>query len=298
MALIRPIIETLYMADGTPVQTARYEPSEKPICAIQMIHGFGEHIGRYDELGKAFARRGFAFIVYDQRGHGARGHLTERERKKDNGVAKDYSCFLDDIDEVYNAILIWYPGSDVLLMGHSMGGNIAANYLLRRSQERFKLAILETPWLRLFNPKAGYLLALARGLGKISPNFAITDKLNLDMVTRDTGKLLELKHDYTVRKIFHTRLSFRLYAQITDAGEYAIAEARNLRLPILLLCANDDRIVSPAAIRDFKSHSGANVEFKEYEHGYHALHNDIVREAELEDIVRFIEARLPIDRTS
>ena len=298
MALIKPITETLYMADGTPIQTARYEPAEKPIRAIQMIHGFGEHIGRYEEMGKAFARRGYAFIVYDQRGHGARGHLTERERKRDNGVARDYDCFLDDMGEVYNAIFKWYPGSDVLLMGHSMGGNIAINYLLRRTQEKHKLAIIETPWLRLYNPKAGYLLALARYLGKLSPNLAITDKLNLDMVTRDAGKLRELKHDYTVRKIFHTRLSFKLYVQITDAGEYAITEARNLRLPTLLLCANDDRIVSPVAIRDFKSHAGVNVEMKEYKQGYHALHLDIVRDAVLDDAVKFIEARLPTDRSS
>jgi len=298
MALIRPIMETLHMADGTPIQTARYEPAEQPACAIQMVHGFGEHIGRYDDLGKAFARRGFAFIVYDQRGHGARGHLTERERKRDNGVARDYDCFLDDIDEVYNAILKWYPGIDVILMGHSMGGNIAVNYLLRRTQEKHKMAIIETPWFRLYNPKAGYLLALARGLGKISPNLAITDKLNIDMVTRDAGKLRELKHDYMVRKIFHTRLSFKLYAQITDAGEYAIVEARSLRLPILLLCANDDKIVSPMAIRDFKRNAGMNVELKEYKQGYHALHIDIVRDVVIEDFVKFIEARLPTGRTS
>jgi lysophospholipase len=286
------------MADGTPIKTARYVNAEKPACAIQMIHGFGEHIGRYDEMGKALARRGFAFVVYDQRGHGARDHLTEKERKRDNGVAGDYDCFLDDMDEVYKAMRKWYPGIDVILMGHSMGGNIAVNYLLRRSQEKYKMAILETPWLRLCNPKPGYVLALARRLGKISPGFAITDKLNIDAITRDADKLRELKHDYTVCKIYHTRLSLRLYAQITDAGEYAITGARNLDLPILLLCANDDKIVSPAAIRDFKSRSGANVEIMEYEQGYHALHNDLIREAVMEDAVRFIERHLPTCRTS
>jgi len=267
---MKTTFEDVTMSGGVALRVARFEPETKPKGVVQFVHGFGEHVGMYEPLAQFFAGHGYAFVIHDQRGHGAMQDKTPAQRAKALGVVPAYQCFLDDITTLRGRIDEWFPGVRVILGGLSMGGNIVANYLERTPGPRYERAIIESPWLRLAKPMPGAVTALARVIGKATPSLAIASGLNLDVVTRDRQETAKLKAD----PLYHGRISFRLYSQILEAGEYAIAHAADIKLPALLMTGTSDQIVSVAAIRELASHAGPNLTLREYDGGFHCLHYD------------------------
>jgi len=251
------------MHDNVPLQVARFEPTGTPKGVIQAVHGFGTHIDKYKELADFFNTNGYAFVIHDQRGHGMMPGTTKEERKWLQGIIPEYKLFLDDIATIRGKISQWYPDIPVILYGQSMGGNISINYLLSRVQDGYAKVILESPWLRLYKPLSKALSMIVSILSAISYKLAIVNKLDpkklvrvaevatvdtdTNNVTADATNATDAHHevrDYKKDEYYHNRISFRLLKQVTDAGEYAIANARGISIPALVLCAGQDKIVS------------------------------------------------------
>lgn len=257
-----------------------------PKGILIVCHGFGEHIMMYKEFAQYLTDNNYACVIYDQRGHGEMDNISDRSKKF--GIIPNYKSFLDDIDVISNTIMSLHPGVPLILYGHSMGGNIAVNYLLNKDQHRFKCAILETPWLRLYRPFPDFVVTVARILAKLSPKLAITNKLNVNDITRDKQRKNEIKDD----ELYHNRISFQMFVDITDAGEKAMKNATNLTIPTLLICAGEDKIVCAKAIKEFNDETNSNVSLKRYEDAYHAVHSDINKKTYFEDITKFLDSEL------
>jgi len=287
MESIKPKYETLTMRDGSLIRTAWVDPLSPPKAVIHILHGFAEHINHYLELAYFFAGNGYACVIHDQRGFGEMPGKTKRQRKASQGIVSDYASFLDDIDIIREKIASVYPGIPLILYGHSMGGNIAASYLLKRAQEAYIKVILETPWLRLRKPPSGLLIVAARLLGSISPKFSVIRKIPPEEITRDIKKVE--KADALCDEYYHNRISLRLFTQIEDAGVEAIAGAARITAPVLLFIAGKDMLVAEGAIRAFHDNAGKNVVMEDYPDGYHSLHNDIVRDQVLARMLSFCE---------
>ena len=279
---MKKTVETICMADGQLIQLARFEPDGEPVAVMQFVHGFGEHIGMYGKLGQYFADNGVVFVIHDQRGHGEMPDKTPDERKRAWGVAR-YVNFLTDITDIRRRIGDWYPGLPVTLAGLSMGGNIVANYAERITQRPYANLVIESPWLRLAKPMPEAVTSFARVAGQVFPSFTISSGLKIDAVSRDVAETTRMKLD----KLYHDRISFKLYSQVLDAGEYAIAHAADIKLPTLLLDGTGDQIVSVEAVREFAKNAGANVTLKEFDGAFHALHQDIVKDEVLAAILDF-----------
>jgi alpha-beta hydrolase superfamily lysophospholipase len=286
--MVKSTQEMIKMHDGVAIRVARFEPSNKPVKVIQIIHGFGEGIEHYEETAEFFVRNGYACVIHDQRGFGKMPDKTPAQKQKARGVTLGYEYFLEDIKTLREKIARWYPELPVVIFGCSMGGNITSNYLLKYPQEQYEKAILEVPWLRLYKPLSKFALMTARILGKISRKLAISSHLNLDDISRDKDKINGLKND----GIFHDRISFQLLTEILNAGEYAVSNATRIALPTLLLCAGDDKIVSSKAIREFADKANKNVTFIEYPGGYHCLHMDIIDAQVLDAMLAFIQGNI------
>jgi len=276
--------ENLCMTDGELVRLVRFEPDDGAHGVIQFVHGFGEHIGMYEPVGQYFADHGFAFVIHDQRGHGEMLDKTPAERRRAWGVAR-YVNFLIDITEIRAHIAQWYPGLPVTLAGLSMGGNIVANYAERITQAPYERIVMESPWLRLAHPMPSAVTDFARVAGRVFPNFTISSHLDIDAVSRDKTETDKMKRD----ELYHDRISFKLYAQVLDAGEYAIEHAADIKLPALLMAGTGDQIVSVDAIREMAANAGPNLILKEFDGAYHALHQDINKAEVLATILDFCD---------
>ena len=250
---------------------------------VILSHGFGEHSGSYKELVEYLEQADYACVVFDQRGHGSFSGKSPEEREKLLGVISNYQDFLDDIDVIIDDIKQKMPGKPVILYGHSMGGNIVANYLLTRNQDDISCAVLESPWLGLYKELNPLVAFIAKILGNISPKFTIINKLPASDVTGDPEKV----KDYD-DPLYHNRISFRMFSGIKKACTYAVNNASKLTVPTYLAYAKNEKIVSNPAIQKFIDTCGQNVTVKEYE-SCHAIHNDIVRQEYYQDVIAYLD---------
>ena len=276
MKITRTTVKT---KDGIDIKTKLFDADDAPKGVILISHGFGEYIDMYDPFIDNLTEAGYTCVIFDQRGHGEDSKVAKMQ-----GVIPGYEYFMDDIDTVRAEIGKLYPETPVILYGHSMGGNIVANYLINKNQNAFVGAVLETPWLRLYKPQPKVVEGLAKVLGAISSKFAIVNKLRRHEVVRP----LEGHKTITDFPYYHNRISFRLFAAITKAGEYAIANANKITIPTLLICAEDDLVVCPDAIKEFGTNANPNMTVKIYDDAYHAIHADLASVRYVPDLIEFL----------
>ena len=267
--------EIISMKDHYRIRLGIFEPEQKAKAVVQLVHGCGEYTGHYLYLINALVNSGFICVMPDQRGHG----VLAAAKPKLQGRARAYESLISDVLEVRKIIGKKYPKLPVHLFGHSMGGNISLNVLLRNveHQKLYQKAVIESPWLALTNPPALLLQKLAELLGKMSPNVRVRTGLKVEAISR-RNDLVDL---VTKDGIYHEFLSLRLFSQIMEAGRFAQSQAANLKIPTLLFCGESDQICSPVAIRSFANNAGENLELIEVAEGYHALHLD----TEAEDFI-------------
>lgn len=268
-------------ADGAPVHLLRWEPDRDTLGVLQIVHGFGESAGRYTRWARRFTERRWAVYAHDLRGHGA----TPGKR----GVA-DFKTLLSDIDAVRDRIRVEQPGLPVALYGHSMGGTQVLRRLLEGTlyTDDYERAVVTGPWLAAYRSYPERLLPLARVLARVMPGFTLHAALRPAALSADTGHLAKTLEDGT----WHNHLGARLLTDALEAGQYILAHAAELRLPLLLLQGEQDRLVSPDAARAFARAAGAAVSLKLYPQR-HELHNDERRDEIFHDIMAFLDAQTP-----
>ncbi len=224
----------LVMADGQAL-FLRDWPCTQARGAVLIVHGLGEHSGRYERLARWFNQRGYAVRSYDQRGHGR----TEGPR----GALRHRDDLLEDLATVYHDYANHLP-VEPLLLGHSMGGLVAARAVLD-GRVVPPAMVLSSPALRSREP--AWMLRLAHGLARVAPNLPLRNGLKLDGLSHDAKVIAEYRQD----RFCHARVTPRLADVIFTSGTACIADAGTLAVPTLLLVAESDTLVDPAGSRAF-----------------------------------------------
>ncbi|MEI6457222.1 MAG: lysophospholipase, partial [bacterium] len=236
-----------------------------------LIHGLSDHAGRYRHVGSFFADSGYTMIIPDLRGHGRsfgkRGHFPSFDI-----VMEDISLFMAEARRRH-------PEMPVILYGHSMGGNLVLNYLIR-NMPRVAGAIVTSPWLRLNLKPALYKAILAISANRFFPSMTRPDGIIPSFLSHDE----EVVRKYIADPLVHSLISVRTYLEISRAGEYALKHAEKIGCPLLLMHVTDDRLTSFVASREFSNRVVANITFKAWEGLYHELHNEI----EKDEVLGFI----------
>jgi alpha-beta hydrolase superfamily lysophospholipase len=206
-------------------------------ATVLIVHGLGEHMGRYAALAQALNGWGYAVRAYDQYGHGAsqgpRGGLPTATRLLD-----DLALVVDQTRAGMAA------GQPLLLLGHSMGGLVAARFvaLQRRPLEGL---VLSSPALDPgLNPVQKLLVAV---LPALLPNLRVGNGLDARLISHDPAVVAAYQSDPLV----HDRIAARLARFIADDSAAVRAAASGWVLPTLLLYAGADRLVNPAGSRAF-----------------------------------------------
>lgn len=248
----------LTMRDGAAL-FVRDWPVSGAHRAVLLVHGLGEHCGRYDALAQWFNRRGYAVRSYDQRGHG--------RTPGQHGAIPRADALLEDLADIYTdyaASLGFAP----LLLGHSMGGLVALRTVLD-GRIAPPLLMLSSPVLRAHEPK--WLQALAARLTSWLPNLPLRAGLKADKLSHDPAVGPAYKRD----PLRYGWVTPRLANFIFRAGPACIADAKQLRVPSLLLYAGDDYLVDPAGSHDFAAvASPALLTTQKFDTLYHELFNE------------------------
>jgi alpha-beta hydrolase superfamily lysophospholipase len=250
---------SLTMPDGQSL-FLRDWPNRAARDAVLIVHGLGEHSGRYEQLAQWFLARGYAVRSYDQRGHGhTRGQRAALRHGDD---------LLQDLAHVYRDYTQRF-GRPPLLLGHSMGGVVALRAVLDGRVEPSAL-LLSSPALRTF--EAPWLRKLASVLSRVAPNLPLRNGLPLDGLSHD-AKTIE---DYRNDPLCSGWVTPRMADFIFRAGASSIADAWRLRVPTLLLVAGSDRLVDPSGSRDFAAGAWATKQLTSrfFDTLYHELFNE------------------------
>ena len=255
-----------------------WQPDSPPTAAICLVHGLGEHSGRYAHVADALTQAGYALLAFDLRGHGLSGG--------GRGDAPSYEVLLDDIARCLDEAAARFPGKPRFLYGHSLGGGLVLNYALRR---RPSLAgvVASSPWLRLAFAPPTAKLALARAMGRVLPAFAQSNGLDPADLSHDP----DVVRSYEIDPLVHDRITARLAVSTLDAGEWALAHASEFTLPLLIMHGSADRITSAEASREFARQVPRDCTFKLWEGLDHETHNEPEKSQVLQFVINWLMSR-------
>jgi alpha-beta hydrolase superfamily lysophospholipase len=228
---------------------------------VVLVHGLGEHIGRYGHVVKFLNDSHFNGIGYDLYGHGKSEGVP--------GCIRSSSQHLDDLVDVVDSARKAMPaGQPLILLGHSMGGLIAARFVSLNLRPIDGL-VLSSPAL---DPDLGaFQKLLLAVLPAILPNLRVGNGLNADFISHDAQVVAAYKNDPLV----HDRISGLLAKFIADAGPAVITAAANWVVPTLVLFAGQDKLVNPRGSRVFISKAPSLVVSSFcFENMYHEIFNE------------------------
>ncbi len=264
--------------DNLAVQDWPLDPGQPLRGVVIVVHGLGEHAGRYDHVARRLNHWGFAVRSYDQYGHGEsggpRGGLTSDDR------------LLDDLADIVDSTrLRMKKGTPLILLGHSMGGAVTSLFVARAVREVDAL-ILSSPALDPgLNAFQKFLLAT---LPKIAPNLRVGNGLDPTKISHDAAVIEDYKKD----RLIHDRISARLGRFIATAGAAVLAAAPTWKLPTLLLYAGEDALVNPQGSRTFGEVAPQSaVTARCFDTMYHEIFNELEAEPVFAELKAWLDLR-------
>ena len=262
-------------SDGLIIYGKKWESSLPTRVVICMMHGMGEHINRYEHVAEMFTSNGYAVIGCDHRGHGK----SEGQR----GHFPDFDTFMNDVDDLLKAANAHFPDTKLILFGHSMGGNLLANFLLRR-QPIIAGAILSSPYFQLAFQPSQITLTIGRMMKGIFPSLSLSSGLDSSAISRDT----DIVNKYNQDPLVHDKVSAKMGIEMIETGQWVIDNADKLSIPTLVYHGAADRLTSHQSSKLFAEKAGKIVTFFSLEGLYHETHNEPEKEVVFEKIILWL----------
>ncbi len=248
-------------------------------AVILLVHGMGEHSSRYkDYVVPELLANNYGVVTYDNFGHG--------KSSGKRGHCPSYDALMEVTGIIYGKTEEISGGLPIFLYGHSMGGNLVINYVLRKSPE-IGGAIITSPFLRLaFRPPAWKLL-MGKLFLKVAPAITLPSGLDVKAISRVPEEVKKYKND----PMIHDKVSPVFSLPVMDAGVWAMDQASTLKLPVLIIHGTADQITDHTASLDFAEKTDYAT-FISFNDGYHELHNDLEKEKLLKNITSWIGNKL------
>ena len=273
----KPLEETATAFDGRSIHVRRWETDKERKGILIIVHGLGEHGGRYGETASLLNELGVTVVAGDLRGHGRsegkRGHIM------------NFGEFTEDVHMLVNE---FGDGERIFLLGHSMGGLISFRYACDHPEHLSGL-ILSSPLLGLRLEPPPWKEILGRIVSRLVPAFSMGNEIDPNLLSHDEEEVA----GYVKDPLVHDRVSARLFTEMVRMMDIVAVDRVNLTLPVLFLVAGGDEIVSPAhAKKTFEEIGSEDREYREYDGLYHEVLNEVDRERVLLDLEKWMLARL------
>ncbi|MGV3486150.1 MAG: alpha/beta hydrolase [Planctomycetaceae bacterium] len=257
-------------------------------CVI-IVHGLGEHGGRYEPVASQLAGAGWASLAADLQGHGKspgrRGHVPS------------YFGLLQDIDAMRQTVRTTMPDAPQVLLGHSMGGNLATNYVLRRRELDPALPplaglVLSGPMFLPTNPPNRAQVFAAWLTGYLVPWLTVRTPVDINKLTRNPATADAIRND----QLAHGRISVYVATQLLAQGRFALDQAGGIDVPTLLMHGEDDPITSYRASESFALRAGDHVKFVSFPGMLHEIFHEANAATVFETLLDWL-SKLPLPAT-
>ena len=251
-----------------------------PRAAVLICHGYGEHLGRYNHVTNQLVKDNFTVFRFDYRGHGnsdgPRGHIDSFE---------DY---LDDTETALHAMKSRYPELPSVILGHSQGGLITLSFLAERKSALVAAAVT-SPFLGFGLKVPPWKAFLGRVCSKLMPALALSSDIDNYCISHDPEVVKAYENDPLV----HSKATSRWFTEILTAHLNISKRAAEIKLPILIFQAGDDRIVSAADTEAvFEKINSPNKVYHLYPGLYHELLNEPEGPEILARIIQWLNAQI------
>jgi lysophospholipase len=262
--------------DGTRLFWRQALPVGEPKAWLGVVHGYGDHSGRYAQPIDAFVKQGFAVLAFDYRGHG-----KAEGARADVGVWDDY---VDDMRAFFSRLVDAARGMPVFIVAHSHGALITTHFMAHAPAE-LKGAVLSAPFYALaFDPPPLKLLG-AKLIKGLMPGLKIGNELKPEQLSRDVAWQEETKRDPLY---LHTTTP-RWFFECQAAQQRLSGLGPRLTVPVLMVAGSADPIASTAAAKAFFETMGSpDKTFKEYPDCRHEVLMELGREQVWADISSWI----------
>jgi len=269
--------------DGIKFFIQGWEPQlAKPKAVIALIHGLGEHIGRYAHVGKALTDAGYALMGFDLRGHGKSGGAR--------GHSPSLDAFMQDIRQFFQQVTQRYPETPQFLYGHSLGGLLSLTYALQYSAGLKGVVVTDTALRSSLQEQKGKI-AMVNMLGSLLPGLTIPSGLDATTISRDKGVVQKYVNDSLV----HDKTSLGLGKSALTAIDFCFAHAKEFPLPLLIMHGSDDKLTYPSGSEDFAKlarEGNADVTLKLWDGLYHEIHNEPEKMEVFQTMVAWLDGHL------
>ncbi len=239
-----------------------WAPSGPPRAVVLMVHGIAEHSGRYEAVGSQLAAAGFAAVCWDQRGHGKpegrRGHVEK------------FTEFLDDVED--HMITARAVGVPVVLLGHSMGGLVAASYAVS-GRPAPDLLVLSGPALGVPQPK--WQQTFLHKFAQLAPRLFLKPPFDTAVLSRDPA----VGAAYDTDPLVKPGGTVQLISQLMLTAEATASDVAKITMPTLCLHGGDDELVPTVASAVLEGVAGVERRVLE------GLRHEIFNEPEGRDVV-------------
>ncbi|HYY26757.1 MAG TPA: alpha/beta hydrolase [Chthoniobacterales bacterium] len=265
--------EVVNVADGVSLFCRVWEPSGIFVATLIIVHGLGEHSGRYVHVGKFFAESGFRTIAFDQRGHG---------RSAGQPVfMKEYSVLGDDVGDIVKC----FASGPTFLFGHSFGGQVVL-WSAQHLELGINGLIVSAPWLALAHSPPGWQVAMGRWLHAICPGFRFPTGIHPGNLSHDRAHLDSLED----LDLVHPFVTVRAYREAVKAAAEILNQTR-IDHPLFLAHGDADPVTSREVAEEYFNRLRApSKTLKIYPGFLHELHNETARAEVLNDYLTWMKS--------
>jgi alpha-beta hydrolase superfamily lysophospholipase len=266
-------------SDGTVMYGQVWQPAQVK-AVVCLVHGIGEHSGRYAHVAEALGQAGYALMGFDLRGHGRstgqRGHM----RAMDD--------FMDDIDHLLDQSARRFAGLPCFLYGHSLGGLLVLNFALRRKPALLGV-IVGAPGLRTVLREQKVKVAFNNLLASAFSTLTVPTGLDPNLISRDP----EVVRTYQSDPLVHGWATLSMAKEGFQAIDWVLAQAAEFPLPLLVLHGTADRLVYPTGSEELVR-LAPQATLKLYEGLFHEVHNEPEKERVFADWIAWMDAQMNV----
>jgi alpha-beta hydrolase superfamily lysophospholipase len=263
--------------DGLGIYRRWWLPDGGTRAVIMLVHGLGEHSARYDHVAVALVDQGYAVHALDHRGHGRSGGKRT--------FVKSYDEFMRDLVDFREIVEAEHPDLPVVMLGHSMGGNLAMAHTLDHQDGLAGLA-LSGALLSVGDAVSPAQLKAIGLLARVAPGVR-PQGLSADAISRDPAVVAAYRSDPLV---YTGKISAGLLAALLGSVERFPDRYAELSLPVLVLHGTDDKLVDIAGSRELETAAvNAEVTVHYYDGLYHEVFNEPEHDVVIADLVSWLD---------